>query len=181
VVGRLHGRLGGEGVLGVGQHGEHRRLVAHGHGDVVGVGRHPGERVDRTAAAREHLDGAAAELGDEGVEVVGVGARDVGRQAVGAGGTTQAAGVVGDDGAVGEQPREGGETLRGHRLADQQQGRPVGAAVALADVVGDDRVVAVEVVGRHRVLLAARAGCGYRPACTHRLIGLRTPGARTRR
>ena len=60
VVRLLHGSLGGEGVVGVGQEQEQRRLVGHQRGDVVGVGLDEGEGVDGAPTAGEEVDGPAA-------------------------------------------------------------------------------------------------------------------------
>ena len=117
-------------ALAVGQDRGERRLVRDERPHVLRVLRHEGERVDGAAAAGEEVDRAAAELGDDPVEVVGV---LLGRGLAGGIGlraALDAPRVVGHDRAVGEMAGQRAEPAGAHRRADEQQrrggaGRPV--------------------------------------------------------
>ena len=91
--------------------------------DVLRVVRHEGERVHGAAAAGEEVDRAAAELGDDPMQVVGV---LLGRGlacGIGLRAALDAARVVGDDRAVGEVAGQRPEPAGAHRRADEQQDR----------------------------------------------------------
>ena len=98
-----HAALGALRGCGVGEQREERRLVRHQRGHVAGVRRHERERGHRAAAAREHLDRAGAERLDHGVHVAGLDRGRVVDPAVFAGAAAEAARVIGDHRAVGEQ------------------------------------------------------------------------------
>jgi hypothetical protein len=108
LVGLVDGKGGRHRVLAVGHDRGQRRLVRDQRPDVLRVPGHEGERVDRATAAGEQVDRATDRL-DEPMQVVGV---DVGRHRAGRIGlraALDAAWVVGDQGAVGEVPRQRAE------------------------------------------------------------------------
>ena len=82
--------------------------------DILGMRRHEGQRIHRTAAAGEEVDGTADRL-DDPMQVIGmlVGRRLGGR--IGLRAALRPARVVRDQGAVGEVPREGAEAGGAHR------------------------------------------------------------------
>lgn len=109
--------------------------------DQVGVGRHQGKAVDRTAAAGEQVDLADAQRLDHTPDVVGVLLRGRLRGVVGALAATDAARVVGHDRPVGEVRGQGGEAAGLHGRADHHQHRTIRRRVGQVapDVVRDGR------------------------------------------
>ncbi len=77
----VDGAGGRQRALAIGQDRRERRLVRDERPDLLRVLRDEGERVHRTAAAGEEVDGPAVELGDDPMQVVGVlvGRRRAGR------------------------------------------------------------------------------------------------------
>jgi hypothetical protein len=61
VVGRLDVAFSRQGTVGVGEQRQQGRLVGYESSDVLGMFCHEGERVDRAAAAAEHVNGPDAD------------------------------------------------------------------------------------------------------------------------
>ena len=136
--------------LGVVRQGPGRRWLVGDEGrHVVGVQRHPGEPRHRTTAAAEHVDRAATEVLDQGVQVGGLVLGPLVEAIVTShAAATEAARVVGHHRAVGELGRQVGEAVGLHRLADHQQQRAaVGSRDRSAHVVGEVDVGQLEGLG----------------------------------
>jgi hypothetical protein len=134
VMDRTAGR---ERALAIGEDRSDRRLVRDERPNLLRVPRHEGERVHRATTAREQVDRARVELGDEPMQVVGVllGRGRAGR--IGLRAALDAPRIVGHHRAIGEVPGERDEPAGVHRRSDEQQHRG-GAGVPLSDVVGQD-------------------------------------------
>jgi hypothetical protein len=167
---------GAVGLLGVVRERPGRgRFVGDEGGDVAGVQRDPRQPGNGTAARAEHVDATLPEVGGERVQVGRLVLRGLVVATVAAHrAATQAARVVGDDGAVRELSGQIGEAVGLHRLADhEQQGPSVGGRDGSVHVVHEVDVGQVQGLGGgrgHRGLLGrghAHATDG-RPRLRHR-------------
>ena len=114
-------------------------------GHVAGVGGHQGEGVHRSTAGGEQLHRPGTERVDDAVDVLGVLPGRALGAAVSPGAATQAAGVVGDDGAVGEVRRECAEAAGVHGMTDQHQRRkPSRRGKGTANVVDESSLGRLE-------------------------------------
>jgi hypothetical protein len=121
------------------------------------------EGGDRAAAAGEHLDRSGAERIDHGLDVLRLERRRMVDAAVLARAAPQAAGVVGDDRAVGELRGQGGEAVGVHGLTDHHQRRaPLRGRQRSAHVVGDLGLRGLQDVRRGHACRTARRARTHR-------------------
>jgi hypothetical protein len=167
--------------LSVGQHGGGRRLVGDQRPHLLGVPLHQGQRVRSPAAAGEDVHCAGIQSRDEPMEIVGVFLDLRLRGAVGTLAPFRAAGVIGDNHAIGEVRGKSAEARGTHGRPDQQQDW-LGGLVVPAHVVGQLRARNVQCVRRrlgHGSLLAVRSSLVFQTPPTrgsHRRDAATPPG-----
>jgi hypothetical protein len=124
LAGLADARIRGQHGLTIGQLLGGGRLVRQQGVDQPGMPSHQGQRVDRAAAAAEHVGWPGVQHLDQSAQVLGVfGGHRPGRLAVGALAALGPARVVGHHRAVGELLSQCGEAGGSHRRPVQQQHR----------------------------------------------------------